>query len=51
MMASALGEREQAANWRDAMVRGIPLRRIAEPEDYAGVVSFLASDDAGSITG
>lgn len=51
MMASVLGEGEQAVKWKDAMVRGIPLRRMGEPDDYAGIVAFLASDDASFITG
>ncbi|HEY2659595.1 MAG TPA: SDR family oxidoreductase [Caulobacteraceae bacterium] len=51
MMADVLGEGENAVKWKDAMVRGIPLRRMGEPEDYAGIVAFLASDDAGFITG
>ncbi len=51
MMAAVLGEGEQAVKWKDAMVRGIPLKRMGEPEDYAGIVAFLASDDAGYITG
>ena len=51
MMASVLGEGEQAVKWKDAMVRGIPLKRMGEPEDYAGLVAFLASDDAAYITG
>jgi len=51
MMASVLGEGEQAVKWKDAMVRGIPLKRMGEPEDYAGIVSFLASEDASFITG
>lgn len=51
MMQSVLGEGEQAVKWKDAMVRGIPLKRMGEPEDYAGIVAFLASDDAGFITG
>lgn len=51
MMASVLGEGEQAVKWKDAMVRGIPLKRMGEPEDYEGIVAFLASDDAGFITG
>ncbi len=29
----------------------IPLRRIGQPEDLAGAVTFLASDDAAMITG
>ena len=37
--------------WKDAMLRGIPLRRMGEPEDYAGIVALLASDDGGYITG
>ena len=51
MMASVLGEGEQAVKWKDAMVRGIPLKRMGEPDDYAGIVAFLASDDASFITG
>jgi 3-oxoacyl-[acyl-carrier protein] reductase len=30
---------------------GIPLRRIAKPNDQASVIKFLASEDAGHITG
>tara|TARA_R110002051_G_scaffold205621_2_gene271501 strand:+ start:5507 stop:6253 length:747 start_codon:yes stop_codon:yes gene_type:complete len=35
----------------DAMRNATPLRRIGQPEDISGIVSFLASDDAGWITG
>lgn len=51
MMAAVLGEGEQAVKWKDAMVRGIPLKRMGEPEDYAGIVALLASDDGAFITG
>lgn len=51
MMKTVLGEGERAEKWKDAMVRGIPLKRMGEPEDYAGIVAFLASSDAGYITG
>jgi len=51
MMQSVLGEGEQAIKWKDAMVRGIPLKRMGEPEDYAGIVALLASDDGAYITG
>jgi 2-hydroxycyclohexanecarboxyl-CoA dehydrogenase len=51
MMAAVLGEGEQAVKWKDAMLRGIPLKRMGEPEDYAGIVSFLASEDGAFLTG
>ncbi|MBN1613530.1 MAG: glucose 1-dehydrogenase [Deltaproteobacteria bacterium] len=35
----------------DAMVNAVPLRRLAKPEDIAPAVAFLASDEAGFITG
>lgn len=35
----------------DAMVRQTPLRRLAEPDDVAAAITFLASDDARHITG
>lgn len=51
MMQGVLGEGEQAEKWKDAMVRGIPLKRMGEPDDYAGIVALLASDDGAYITG
>jgi 2-hydroxycyclohexanecarboxyl-CoA dehydrogenase len=44
---------EQPNNERivEAMVRATPLKRLATPEDVAGVVLFLASDDAAFMTG
>jgi len=35
----------------EAYRRRLPLRRLGKPEDVAGVFAFLASDDAGFITG
>jgi len=37
--------------WTQAMIRAIPLGRMGEPEEIAGVAVFLASDDAGFVTG
>lgn len=51
MMQSVLGTGDDAVKWKDAMVRGIPLKRMGQPEDYGGIVAFLASDDGGYITG
>lgn len=36
--------------YEDAM-RDVPLRRMAEPEDIAGTVAWLLSDDARGVTG
>jgi 2-hydroxycyclohexanecarboxyl-CoA dehydrogenase len=38
-------------NLLESLVRAIPLRRIGEPQDVAGLVGFLCSDRAGYITG
>jgi 2-hydroxycyclohexanecarboxyl-CoA dehydrogenase len=35
----------------DALARAIPLRRLGQPDDYAGMIAFLLSDDAGYMTG
>jgi 2-hydroxycyclohexanecarboxyl-CoA dehydrogenase len=35
----------------DALKRGIPMRRLGEPEDVAGVVAFIVSEEASFITG
>lgn len=36
---------------RDALVKSIPFRRLAQPTDLANVVTFLASDEANYVTG
>jgi 2-hydroxycyclohexanecarboxyl-CoA dehydrogenase len=38
-------------NLVQALARAVPWGRIGQPEDLAGAVAFLASDDAGFITG
>jgi 2-hydroxycyclohexanecarboxyl-CoA dehydrogenase len=50
-MDSFVGSGEQGQKIRDAMVRAVPLGRIGVPDDYPGLVAFLASDDAAFITG
>ena len=35
----------------DALLKNIPLGRMGTPEDVAGVVSFLASEDGAYVTG
>jgi 3-oxoacyl-[acyl-carrier protein] reductase len=36
---------------RDALASAIPLKRLGDAEDVAGLVAFLVSDAAGYITG
>jgi 2-hydroxycyclohexanecarboxyl-CoA dehydrogenase len=50
-MDAFVGTGEEGQKIRDAMVRGVPLGRIGEPDDYPGLVAFLASDDAAFMTG
>jgi 2-hydroxycyclohexanecarboxyl-CoA dehydrogenase len=47
-MADELGSGERFV---DALVKAIPMRRLAVPADVAPAVAFLASDDASFITG
>lgn len=37
--------------WSDAIIAGVPMGRMAEPDDIARVAVFLASDDSGFVTG
>jgi 2-hydroxycyclohexanecarboxyl-CoA dehydrogenase len=36
---------------RDALIRAIPLRRLADPAEVASTVAYLASDSAAYLTG
>ena len=46
-----LGEGEAGQKVYDALVRAIPMKRVGQPDDIPGIVAFLASDEAGFITG
>lgn len=48
---SFVGEGEAGAKVHAALEKSIPLRRIGKPEDFPGIIVFLASDDADYITG
>ena len=42
---------ERKANINEQLIKGIPLRRLAQAEDIANAALFLASDEASMITG
>jgi 2-hydroxycyclohexanecarboxyl-CoA dehydrogenase len=44
-------EMESTPKLVDKLVRAIPMRRVAEPEDPAAVIAFFASPAAGYMTG
>ncbi len=45
------GEGEAGEKLKQALQRAIPMRRLGQPEDIAGLVAFLASDEADFMTG
>ena len=50
-LLAELTKGETGAKIIDAMVKAVPFRRLGKPEDIAGAVAFLASDEAAFITG
>lgn len=44
-------EGERGQRIIESMVKGVPFRRLAHPDEIAAAVAFLASDDAAYITG
>jgi 7-alpha-hydroxysteroid dehydrogenase len=51
MSASLQSSLKEHADYRDQIVSGTPLGRIAAADEVAETVQFLASDAAGFITG
>lgn len=51
LLQSFLGEGEFGQKIYEGLKRAIPLKRLGQPADIPGIVSFLASDDADFITG
>jgi 3-oxoacyl-[acyl-carrier protein] reductase len=50
-VAPGLIETEMTENLPlDEIMQSVPLRRVGKPEEVAGTVAFLCSEDAGYIT-
>lgn len=50
-VAPGLIETDMTRDVPDTVVKQIPMRRMGTPDEVAGVVSFLVSDDARYVTG
>lgn len=48
---ASVAEGPAADKIAEGLKRAIPMKRLAQPSDFPGIVCFLASDDAGFITG
>lgn len=46
-----IGEGEMGKKIYEGLKRAIPFKRLGQPEDFGGIVAFLASEDANYITG
>lgn len=51
LLEAFTGEGEQGKKVYEGLKRAIPLGRLGQPDDIAGMVAFLASDEAAYITG
>jgi 2-hydroxycyclohexanecarboxyl-CoA dehydrogenase len=51
LFAAVAADSETGAKIAEALKTAIPMRRLGRPEDYPGLVAFLASEDANFITG
>jgi 2-hydroxycyclohexanecarboxyl-CoA dehydrogenase len=51
LLASFAGSGEAGDKLRAALQRAIPMKRLGQPGDIAGIVAFLASEEAQFITG
>lgn len=50
-LRETLAEQGDSESVLEKMIRGVPMRRAAQPSDIGAAVSFFASDEAGYITG
>jgi 2-hydroxycyclohexanecarboxyl-CoA dehydrogenase len=43
--------RQSPERWVERIVKTVPMRKLGKPEDIAHAVAYLASEEAGFVTG
>jgi 2-hydroxycyclohexanecarboxyl-CoA dehydrogenase len=51
LLQSFAGDGDYGRKVYEGLKRAIPLKRLGQPDDVAGIVAFMASEDANFITG
>lgn len=51
LLTDLTGEGESGRKLAEAFRNAVPMRRLGRPEDYPGLVAFLASSDSDYMTG
>ena len=51
LLGEIINASEDGGRVIDSMTRSVPMKRLGSPKDVAAAVTFLASEDAGYITG
>jgi 2-hydroxycyclohexanecarboxyl-CoA dehydrogenase len=51
ILQSFMGAGEAGARIAEGLRNAIPMKRLGQPQDYAGMIAFLVSDEAAFMTG
>ena len=51
LLAEVLGSGDEGRRLREGATRAIPMRRVGEPEELAGLIAYFCSDESSYVTG